>query len=330
MIVRSIEFPAVDEQYPQFVAVLKDVYVSRCGLIFDRDFELIPEVNFNVRFWPAYTPVYGLCDMDEIARRELRGEHIEELPGGLPYVYAVHYFGFYVFGHLWDTLQPLMKIESAGPGDAVLLVNPDSGHVNQLHRHFDLAGYDAVRRREVNTLTRVPELWYPSVVCYPGRVTPEGRAWLYRKYVEDNPAQVEVPASTPASLYLSRNDPRGRMNRRVANHDEVASLLKEHGFHVLDGSESLDEHIRLFRNARRITGPHGSMFRNVLFSGPDCKVLEFCSDRRFDNSLLEVGEVCGVDYQLLEVPGDEDNNISMDLEMLDRWLHSAPTVDTRS
>jgi len=320
MIVRRIEFPPENPEYPQFVVVLEDVYVSPRGLIFDRHRNLMPEVNFNADFWPRYCPAYGTADTNKIAQREINRRKITELPGDRPHIYAMHYFGFYVFGHLWDSLQPLIKIEEIGLKDGTLLVNRFTRHVNKIDRHFDLVGYDKTQRHNVKSLTFVHELWYPSVVCYPGRITTQGRDWLRRKYMDGNGGLAAANESPVAGLYLDRNDNQGRNKRRVVNNDHVIELLSDHGFQVIDGSESLQEHIRLFGAARRVVGPHGSMFRNVLFCGPDCRVLEFCPGNRRDTSLREVGETCGLDYQFVEVPGDENNNIEIELDILGDWL----------
>jgi capsular polysaccharide biosynthesis protein len=81
------------------------------------------------------------------------------------------------------------------------------------------------------------------------------------------------------SLFLSR---RKASTRRIANHDEVAKLLRDYGFEEIDPEEmSVDDQITTFSQASRVVAVHGAGLINVMF-------------RR--SSPLDVLELSGMSY----------------------------------
>jgi capsular polysaccharide biosynthesis protein len=180
--------------------------------------------------------------------------------------------------------------------------------------HLELFGYPEKSRTQLDLpgdseiLYRVPTLYYPSPTVYPSQMTERGLKYLRSKYYtlcdSDNP-----PEET--KLYLHRPK-----LRTVKNDSEVIDFLKEHNFTILDGTEGIREHVRLFRNASIIIGPHGSMFRNIIFSDKNPKVFEFCPHNRPARHQLDIGKMMNLEYTWTETEADDDFSIRIDLDVL--------------
>ena len=104
--------------------------------------------------------------------------------------------------------------------------------------------------------------------------------------------------------------------RGVTNNEEVEKFLKGEGFTIVDGSEPFIRQLELFRNSEIIIYPHGSMFKNAIFSQKSPRVLEFCPEKRKDYSFYNLGQLMNLDYTFLDTPCDDEFNIEIDINIL--------------
>ena len=86
-------------------------------------------------------------------------------------------------------------------------------------------------------------------------------------------------------IYLDR--PTG-MHRIMNNGTEIRRYFEEEGFTVIEdaGKLTLDEKIKLFRNASFLVGPEGTAFMNVIFCRPNTKILKFASFVTAENEFM--------------------------------------------
>ena len=313
------------ESWPQYILHLEDCYLGEKGTIYDSDFNLILEANFNYLFWydravkgwgspknpiPPYNPCEALAS--EFAKKADFKEVIE-LDDSFSYVYGHYYFNIYVFGHFWDTLQDLQKIESLHLKNTKLITPPLSSHVTDVDFHLSLFGYPKEDRISLSlplgcqTLYKVPSLHYPSPTAKPCQVSLQGLKFLRSKYYS-----LRKSPTSGAKLYLGR--PQG--NRHVLNDAEVTEYLKAEGFIVVLGSDGIQKHVDLFYGASLVIGAHGSLFKNIIFANRAAKVIEFCPHNRPDHAFEQIGETLGCDYSWIETPADKDYNIKIDMNFL--------------
>ena len=83
---------------------------------------------------------------------------------------------------------------------------------------------------------------------------------------------------------------------------------------MVNGTEGIKEHIRLFRNARVIIGMHGSLFRNQIFSDKNPRVYEFCPHNREDHNFEGIGKTMGLDYKWIKTEADGNHNIKINID----------------
>ena len=310
--IRKIDFPQNDSpaQLPQYVLELKDVFVGKDGAVLDSKMEPIHEAMQSAYEWNRRYP----DKVTEIIKSAKESIKIVELPQGVDYVNCLSHLNLYPYGHLWDNIQPLQKIETLKLNNPTLLINRDSDHTNELSEHFRIFGYDNEHQKVLSfeninsgTIYRVPKLWYSSMPAPLAHWVPGTVEWMRNKYKPN-------PEAKPTKLYLSRNN----ISRRgVLNEEEVRCFLTKQGFTVFEGNEELKKVIELFSNAQVIVGSHGSAFKNSLFSLGDPLIVEFCPDRRMNKSFFNNSISAGhLKHEQMTVKCDDNYNIEIDIDLL--------------
>ena len=306
------------KEWPQYILHLQDVYIGGGGAIYDSDFRLIPEANFTYVFWKnlhdeGRRPSSPSDLLDNIDEPPLRPSEVLELSPPINYVYGHFYYNIYVYGHLWDTFQDVHKINSLKLSPNTLITPKLTGHVTDLPLHFELLGYNSSSilpldlPPESRRAYKVPHLYYPSCSAYPSLVSASGAARLRSSYFT-----LQKPACRQHKLYLRRpND-----NRGVINDKEVSEYLAEKGFTILDGTEGINSHVSLFRNASLLVGAHGALFKNLIFCNQSTSVLEFFPHNRVNTCYEGSAKLLGLNYKSLEVRGTDSHEITIPLSTL--------------
>jgi hypothetical protein len=104
---------------------------------------------------------------------------------------------------------------------------------------------------------------------YPSRKLEDYAGWLRRRLRIDKPTR---DGTGERRLFISRS---GVASRRLLNEAELAPILVEHGYSVIDcGQMSMAAQVELFADAAVVIGPHGAGLTNLLFSKPGTRVVE--------------------------------------------------------
>jgi hypothetical protein len=319
----SLDAASYKKQWPQYVLKLENAYIGGGGAIYNNKGELHPHANFTYNFWhhlhdDQKRPNNTLEAQGIKKNIDLGAANIKELPDEGNYIYAHHYFNIYVYGHNFDAFQDLSKIEELSIRDKILIIPQRSAHVHDLNLHLELLGYkegDVVSlnlpgRAPCDTLYRIPTLYYPSPTAYPAQRTLVGLQYLRDKYY---PLCTDYPEST--KLYLQRT-----ASRLVENDDEIVPFLRDKGFIIINGTEGIKEHVRLFRNASLIIGVHGSLLANLIFSEKNPIVYELCPATREDHNFEGIGKTLGLQYNWISTPCDDHYNIKLEIQKLDKII----------
>ena len=323
----SLDPASYKKQWPQYVLKLENVYIGGGGALYNHKGEAHPDANFTYNFW------HHLHDDTKRPNNTLESQSVEkkidptladikELPDVGNYIYAHHYFNIYVYGHNFDVFQDLSKIEELSIPDKILIIPPRSAHIPDLNLHLELLGYKGDRVMSLNlpgsegssTLYRIPTLYYPSPTAYPAQRTLAGLQYLRDKYY---PLCTDYPEST--KLYLQRT-----ASRVVENDDEIVPFLRDKGFIIINGTEGIKEHVRLFRNASLIIGVHGSLLANLIFSEKNPRVYEFCPKNREDHNFEGIGKTMNLNYSWIPTDCCVNNNITIDIKKL-KEICNTPT-----
>jgi hypothetical protein len=145
------------------VVELQDVIVTRKNsMILSLKKEPIFSVSNEILFWQPSCMNMGLSDeklAEEVSARQnilcedaaaIDIDNLIRISGkNLEIIYLMHSFGWYAYGHLFDTLQRLFPIESPDKSKRHLLVS-DPRRVSDFAGHLGMLGYG------VNQLISIP------------------------------------------------------------------------------------------------------------------------------------------------------------------------------
>jgi len=128
-------------------------------------------------------------------------------------------------------------------------------------------------------------------------------------------------SSSPRRIYVSRSM---ASRRRVINEAEVVECLSAYGIGVVNSEIlSLEEQVRLFRQAELIVGPHGAGLTNMLFS-QHAKVIEFLGDPNPSaRHFVRLAATLGHEHHFVQVRQKSKNeDMFVDIDVLKRRLDS--------
>lgn len=113
-------------------------------------------------------------------------------------------------------------------------------------------------------------------------------------------SEFTVPLHAPSSdfgerLYVSRGKAR---RRRVSNEDALWPQLESRGFtRVYLEDLTWKEQINAFRHAKVIAAPHGAGLANLVFCGPETRVVEFFHRAYVNPCFWRLAALQGLDYR---------------------------------
>ncbi|WP_145344330.1 glycosyltransferase family 61 protein [Rosistilla ulvae] len=138
-------------------------------------------------------------------------------------------------------------------------------------------------------------LLHADRLIVPSLATTASRRRLSERLQSQLKSATNPPHAQPGRrLYVSRRLAR---NRSLGNDAEVAALLARHGFesHCLE-QYTLEEQVRLFRDAAIVVGLHGAGLTNILLSARPIDLIEIkpsnCDRDYFQLLANEVGASC--------------------------------------
>lgn len=193
------------------------------------------------------------------------------------YINLTHPFGFYAFGHIWDTLQKLYEIEKKNV-KAKPIINY-SKQIIDLPKYFKAFEYKwsncQIYSLISDTIVYVPVLWHCST--FPKcQLTDETKPWILDKFKK---AYSDAFKQTkPNKLYLVGRQTDCKKGW-ILNDDQLWNYLKNQGFKRVETFDSLEQAINLFYNAEVVIGPHGAILNNMIWSKSDCVYVELRSNQ---------------------------------------------------
>ncbi len=132
----------------------------------------------------------------------------------------------------------------------------------------------------------------------------------------------------PEKIYIDRGDasPNVSSRRRILNEADVKKVVVSKGYKVLQLSDyKFTDQIKLFFNAKKITGLHGAGFANVIFNDSKLKMLEL-KPSGAGKMCENLARKCKIQYECISVKPEIHNennqmgNIYINLDELERKL----------
>jgi hypothetical protein len=218
------------------------------------------------------------------------------------------------FGHWLPDFLPKLQFLQQHPEFANLPIIVDAGMPQS---HFDHL------KRLVNNPLIILEA-NESFLCKSLLVAPSPAFFPVDELSSDIPVH-DFPGLSPRALQFLRgnelNEYQGtgdkriflaRKNmkwRRLLNEEEIATDLQKLGFEIIYTEEmSVDEQIKLFRQAQWIVAPNGSALLNLIFSSTSSKLLVLIQPNLFNWGTFQ-GPMDALGYQSLCVSGDYDQHV---------------------
>jgi hypothetical protein len=318
-------FTAPSSEVLEYSDVIVD---GNTGLIVRPNGSFVEEQADEVLFWrpTTVTRAYksGSTQQDEYRDRTAlaaveankiheQRSNLHTLEKNVNYIYMAHPFGWHAFGHFFDSTQRLFHTLDKVPQPFKVL-HSRSLRIVEFEQHLEKLGVpkECLIEIEKNQAFVVPSLWVSPWQATPANLDPNAYDWIYKCYTQN------VTQTKPLRLYLSRNHVR-LGERSVQNEAEVLAYLKQHGFQVLRGDESLQETLSLFHNAEMIIAPHGSSLANTMFCKESCRILEFCPDNRVDQSFKRKHKKAQ-SYSHVQCVADSSFNINIPMDIVKKFL----------
>lgn len=108
-------------------------------------------------------------------------------------------------------------------------------------------------------------MWKSSAVCF--RTLKYIQTEIFSKY------NIDSTVKGKRKVFLAR-----RSGRNILNAQEIEALLSSFDYEIVDtGSQSFEQQVRLFAEARTIIGAMGAAFTNLIFCKPGTEVLALAS-----------------------------------------------------
>ena len=232
-------------------------------------------------------------------------------------------YHIYPYGHLYDVIQYCKDYQEAGLSDLAWLVgNTNTNHTQNIFKnHFKTFGCKTTIPIKRNEIKIFKKLHISHHETFPAQFDPQKTQWIKESYLNQFRDQInEINLSLPKkyNLYLHRPS-----RRKVLNFDEIKPILEENNFLIIDGSEGLISHISYFQNPNLVMGPHGSLFRNALFSCSNnkSKYYEWCADNRVDYSIKQACIDCGISfYEQFFTKGNDNHEIEIPIESIEEII----------
>lgn len=304
------------------------------GLYCDSDNKLLREtIDQHISWTPIYIGHLNITDalakQQEIDKRiSIITQRLEEsiskeiilCPG--EYVDLIHPFHQYAFGHLFDTLQKLYSLDDIIKKPNIkFLVNRRYTNIKGFCEQLSALCERTITDLDLVVVDKTKEyliecLHFGLSPVVPVTFCKETYKWLIQRYYKHFSMQPVLNINNlKYKLYCDRNHVRAS-SRGVLNNEEVKKYLIDNGFIVLTGLEDFSDIIHYFANAQIIIGAYGSLLINSVFSSPFTKVYEFCPNTKNDTSGKTQYKMCNKNYSQIIVEGDENHNITLDLNQL--------------
>jgi hypothetical protein len=265
--------------------------------------------------------------LQQEARLAARSERLLDLTQiSCKTVYLMHCFGWYPYGHFFDTIQRLFNLIGKDSfRDLRFAICGDTARVSSFMSHLEMFGIYAEQLTsfpsQIDSI-RLNNLIVPNSIAEPSQYTPDSINWLRKTYLESNQFLRAAGlldrlfhVDKPLALVLDRS---GTGTRYISNQSDLAAKLERMGYKViiLTGAEPLIIHLYLFSKAAIVVSPHGSMMVNTIFCPPTCHVVEFIPAER--RTLHFLRQCKPAKHTAFVMHSDENLSLKVNLD----WIES--------
>jgi hypothetical protein len=198
-----------------------------------------------------------------------------------PVLFLDYIYDFYNFGEVWDVVQ---RISNADIDKPIKVYGLNKHRVNSIEKYFSennleypptyIRDYSSKDEKEETNKgsTFFFKKLYISTINNACRGALNPWAAFKMNYTHN----INSVSANSFKIYLSR----GKERRGMVNEEILMNSLKNQGFVVLDGSESLEEQIFYFTNASIIVGVHSSLMKNMVWCKKNPIFVDLCPATR--------------------------------------------------
>lgn len=260
----------------------------------------------------------------------LQARTIVNLPSDVIYVNLLHSLGFYMFGHLFDTLHKLEDFTKHNTHKHVCFLVSDTTTITEFETYIKILApgiqFSLLETKKLNQYNNILYKCQNLIIISPTARPTKFKSYTNYKYVYDcfsNYYKGYVPSVVGSNkLFVTRNPP---LKRNVINFNTIQRQLEKQNIHIIYGNESLADTHYYYSNASHICGYHGSALANVIFCNSETRVFEYCAKNRSDLSFVTKIRKF-TDYYIKFIKADTDFNAKLNIkEMLEFYNYSNNT-----
>ena len=267
-----------DYQSSIAVFALSDGYATHHGATLTRDGYVVPELS---REWNPQ-PV-GHCKL----LKPKFMPAVEFVKGPVASITLEHNSNYCHF--LFEALPRLEILRRCGLGDVRIYANAAKAYQRD---YFDLLGLKDARLINAgeHRLIQSDRLLVPTYGGYQGKfpqwVVDYLRAAFLPLVEREKPLQ---PGSR--RIYITRKD---ADSRRILGEEDLIRDLERKNFEIVTlGGMPVREQIRLFAEASVLVAAHGASLTNMVYAGPQCRMLEIFPSNFFFDCYQKLSEKSG-------------------------------------
>lgn len=215
------------------------------------------------------------------------------------------------FHWMIEILPRLMLYDLAEDIHHLKLVVPVSSP-KFIRESLKLTGYENKVSFFEDGIYRFDKLHILSRLSKTADVSPFAIEWLNNK--------INIPNidTYKKRIYVSRSDAK---NRYVSNELEIQNVLFDFGFEVVTMSQyTLEEQIRIFKQAEVVIGSHGAAFANIAFMRSQTIFIEFFESGHFNRCFYRMACLKNIKYGFL-VGHKKGLGFSIDVTQLKNLLN---------
>lgn len=178
---------------------------------------------------------------------------------------------FYAHWLLRNLIRLVLIEDKADLRDLPLLVNEEIRPYQR--QSLALLGYDESRLIRVprGAVVACSQIHVPTQLRTSTANLAMGIDWLRRRVLP----QIQVHDHANRRLFVTRRD---APQRHLTNESDIVSALAPFDFDVIaPGDFDFATQVRYFAEAEIVVGAHGAGLTNLVFSPPDCRVVELAS-----------------------------------------------------
>jgi hypothetical protein len=264
---------------------------KKYGLISDNDGRIIKETLNEQLFWQPEIIDYANFNINERidSYQKIVNENLIVntliIDSNVDCIYLCHPFGWYAYGHLFDTLQRLYALRNSSFNGPYLICS-DYSRVVDFNSHIKKLGYRndlLIPHHGYFDSIKLKSLIYTDSPANITQFTEETKEWIWERYL----ANVNITKGEYI-LFLDRG---GVGSRDLENKQEIIEeLSKKHVLKIFHGNENLDDALDLFYNATYIVGVHGAMFVNTIFCNEMSNIIELIPSSRVVVNMLQMNK----------------------------------------